>query len=647
MKKIFVVIGIAAILIPWDISPAQNAGLATGTQIFITEVGVKEPTETEWVEIYNAGTEAVDLTDAKFFEDSANHGLTAFRGSAVLAAGEFAVIANKADKVAAKFTSYTGTIFDSSWSSLKESGEEIGLKKNAQEFYEKLTYPAHTGTNETSLERVRLDIDGSDSSAWRVHPDSHTMGSYLEVDPNTAPPTDLEQPVSTATPTQSPLLPSLSFPVTNQPPQAIINLQRGSLTGPAPLSVNFDSRSSFDPDRGELSFLWNMGDGTLIPRQNPGAYTYKFPGVYNVRLTVKDNFGAEAFVEEQVRVLASATKEPVLTAAKKTIEDPKKKETQEKKIAAVGSDFLRDITSQLGELEDLTIEIKSEIKFTKKSGKEKPTLAFSVASPKTPAQKSAAKNKNEYTNGDRSDTIEISEIFPLPESTGQEWIELYNRGQVAVNLGNWMLADKAKAKNPYRFSDAVSIAPGEYLVMPQSETKINLNARDERVVLADFSGTIVDDVSYEAGRKEHAYAKLSSETGPLWTWSSTPTPGESNPAVYTVQGTIDHSSENFGALTLTTPAGKKEQIFIDDEVVDPLIGEEILAPGTAIDVTGQYDEKGVLHAHNIDGVQVAVDSQEKKIPSITWPLIVFLSLATALLNGIPWYKRLREKRRAS
>ncbi|PIQ77082.1 hypothetical protein COV82_06350, partial [Candidatus Peregrinibacteria bacterium CG11_big_fil_rev_8_21_14_0_20_46_8] len=148
--------------------------------IVISEIGAFEPADTEWIEIYNSGSEDAAITELRLFENSTNHGITTYRGGAVVAPNTYAIIANKAADFVAKYPDYTGTVFDSSWGSLKEEGEELGLKNDDDSVVEQFIYPAHSGG--TSLERVDLGGDGSDAHNWAGHPSGHTIGTgYIAV----------------------------------------------------------------------------------------------------------------------------------------------------------------------------------------------------------------------------------------------------------------------------------------------------------------------------------------------------------------------------------------------------------------------------------------------------------------------------------
>ncbi len=74
-------------------------------------------------------------------------------------------------------------------------------------------------------------------------------------------------------------------------------------SGSAPLTVNFNGSSSFDPDGTIVGYNWNFGDGTT------GAgvvvnHTYTRPGLFTARLTVTDNEGKTGSASRTIDVSA-------------------------------------------------------------------------------------------------------------------------------------------------------------------------------------------------------------------------------------------------------------------------------------------------------------------------------------------------------
>ncbi|WP_432899673.1 carbohydrate-binding protein [Micromonospora matsumotoense] len=77
--------------------------------------------------------------------------------------------------------------------------------------------------------------------------------------------------------------------VGNRAPAARASADRTS--GPAPLTVNFSSAGSADPEGGALTYSWAFGDGTTSTAANP-TKTYTADGSYTATLTVRDAQGA-------------------------------------------------------------------------------------------------------------------------------------------------------------------------------------------------------------------------------------------------------------------------------------------------------------------------------------------------------------------
>ncbi|QEL25118.1 PKD domain-containing protein [Bosea sp. F3-2] len=67
----------------------------------------------------------------------------------------------------------------------------------------------------------------------------------------------------------------------------VVSASATPTTGPTPLTVNFSSAGTSDPEGKPLTYAWNFGDGTNSSAANP-THTYSVAGPYQARLTVSD-----------------------------------------------------------------------------------------------------------------------------------------------------------------------------------------------------------------------------------------------------------------------------------------------------------------------------------------------------------------------
>jgi glucose/arabinose dehydrogenase len=70
----------------------------------------------------------------------------------------------------------------------------------------------------------------------------------------------------------------------------IVAMSGSPLSGLAPLTVNFSSAGTNDPDGNPITYLWNFGDGSGSSIANP-SHVFTQNGIYNTVLTVRDNKG--------------------------------------------------------------------------------------------------------------------------------------------------------------------------------------------------------------------------------------------------------------------------------------------------------------------------------------------------------------------
>lgn len=120
--------------------------------------------------------------------------------------------------------------------------------------------------------------------------------------------TDLSFTASTVSfnaPAQSITLLVLPAGTPNSPPVAAASASPAS--GVAPLTVNFDSSGSYDPDGTIASYLWNFGDGTPASTTASTSHVYSNSGTFTAVLTVTDNRGATASKQLTITVSPDPT----------------------------------------------------------------------------------------------------------------------------------------------------------------------------------------------------------------------------------------------------------------------------------------------------------------------------------------------------
>ena len=138
MKKILLSFLLLFVLL----TPASASGAVLITEIMYDLEGADSGHE--WIEITNTGSGAVNVGAWRLFENGVNHKLTLFAGSsAVLQAGQSAIIADKPDNFVARYPEVT-PVFDSAFS-LSNETETLMLKNAAGTVVDQVTYRSSLG----------------------------------------------------------------------------------------------------------------------------------------------------------------------------------------------------------------------------------------------------------------------------------------------------------------------------------------------------------------------------------------------------------------------------------------------------------------------------------------------------------------------
>jgi len=120
-------------------------------------------------------------------------------------------------------------------------------------------------------------------------------------------------------------------------------------------------------------------------------------------------------------------------------------------------------------------------------------------------------------------TVIISELFPNPDTGGEEWIEIHNTGSANVSLAGWKLVDAIG--KIYPFPKGSAIEAGGFLVVDGKTSGIALNNDKETVSLLFPDESVADTFQYVQTEKNESWARTDAGTFLL---THTPTPGTSN-----------------------------------------------------------------------------------------------------------------------
>jgi PKD repeat protein len=156
------------------------------------------------------------------------------------------------------------------------------------------------------------------------------------------------------------------------------------------------------------------------------------------------------------------------------------------------------------------------------------------------AQKISFSQVCSFAYSDLASQVVINEILANPESdwnaddyfdSDDEWIELYNKGSMPVNIGGWIIDDKlgpTGSSDPYVIPKGHFIGPFEFRVYFGSETGVVFNDfGEENATLLDDLGNVVDIYYYDMTSDDTAMGRYP-DGSDIWKDFLLPTPGDEN-----------------------------------------------------------------------------------------------------------------------
>lgn len=123
--------------------------------------------------------------------------------------------------------------------------------------------------------------------------------------------------------------------------------------------------------------------------------------------------------------------------------------------------------------------------------------------------------------------IQITEILADPVSpqtdSEDEYIEIYNPNNEAVNLIGYKLESGSNFSYNYTFGDQ-EIGPGQYIVIYHKDSGLTLSNTTGAARVMDPVGTVLDQTSYQDPDPASSWSKING----AWVYTSSQTPGAEN-----------------------------------------------------------------------------------------------------------------------
>jgi len=244
--------------------------------------------EHDWIEVKNDGTESVDLSKFKFFENGTNHGLKLDRGSALVPAGGIAVIANATSTFLSDYPQFSGALFDSSFSLVGTvAGETLIIRNSELVDEDAVAYLPEWGAKDDGNSLQKID------GVWKAAtptPGLSNVSAENGNPPDTSTDTSLATTTSTDTNTQGRNESSANtnsggsnWPVD---PQIFAKIS-GPKSAIAGADIEFGGEAVGVEKKPLVNerYSWNFGDGEMKEGQSV-LHAFNYPGNYVVVLNV-------------------------------------------------------------------------------------------------------------------------------------------------------------------------------------------------------------------------------------------------------------------------------------------------------------------------------------------------------------------------
>lgn len=237
-------------------------------------------TDREWIEIYNNQENSIDISTYKLFEANINHGLTLVQGEKNLSKGSYAVIVQNKDKFKIDYPSFSGIIFDSSFS-LSNEGEIFSIKDGNLNVLDQVNYNVDMGANGDgkSLQKINNTMQSAiptpgAMNTGTINYENNSNNTELGINTNN----------SNTDNTSSNISVSLKE---NKITTEILTTSFGFVKNPLEIKAQTLNSNGEKIFYGKYFFNFNDGNGEeyTLNSFDKILYTYKYPGEYLIHLS--------------------------------------------------------------------------------------------------------------------------------------------------------------------------------------------------------------------------------------------------------------------------------------------------------------------------------------------------------------------------
>ncbi len=559
----------------------------------------------EYVELYNAGSDLVDLTGWQLTRqksvDSAEEVLVNFSAGEVINGQGYYLIAKKVSAVSVSADKLSPSLV------LHNDGDLLRLRDGNEAVVDTANrfgawFAGQNTTSGVAMERIDPASDGGSDDSWQDASSSLGGRQGTPGQANSSPEQGKASPpvpTTTSSPAYSNSIVINEFlpnPVGNDTAGEFIELYNSGL-----VSVDISGWGLDDGDTGSKKYIFPAG--TVLSSESYTALPWA-----QTKITLNNNLDQIVLTSPDgvMRAQAQYSDNAPEGASYNYFDE---------------GDYRLSSTITAGSANIITSPPAATPKLTPTA---KPTGTPNLSASKTPVPTVAG-----VYNYSR--TVYINEFLPNPtgEDTQAEFIEIINLGAASINLTGWQLDDEAGGSKPYTLPAGTTLKAGAVKSWKRSETALALNNEGDSVRLLDPAGQVLSSYTYTESAPEGQSFSRTPEGSYLL--SSSVTEGTANIISTAVAGSTKGTTAKPGGNSANPSAslyqGAGQLAVSGAAATAAVLGDSISQPGVAggDDVQVTANNPATWSAKRIAGIVTAV-------------VAILLIIVNVVFSGEPIWK---------